>query len=173
MEELQRIKSDLIQFHKKTNRVAYRNVETERKLDLLREYAERRYTFKHGASLKTKRTKFIQAKRHKRLFKRPCFVCAQKTTVRHHIIQLQHGGGNGRRNVIPLCSPCHAAIHPWLDPNYQPGPSLVEVAMEVKVEVPTVQPEPPPRRVTVLGPSATVRKYMRKKYGPQWQPAHG
>lgn len=44
-----------------------------------------------------------------------CFVCGGMATVRHHIITLQNGGTNNRRNVVSLCAPCHALIHPWLD----------------------------------------------------------
>ena len=45
-----------------------------------------------------------------------CKVCKENDSyVRHHIIQLQHGGNNGRKNQIALCKNCHNAIHPWLN----------------------------------------------------------
>jgi hypothetical protein len=44
----------------------------------------------------------------------PCFVCGKQGRARHHIIQLQNGGINARRNLVILCEPCHAKIHPWL-----------------------------------------------------------
>jgi len=44
----------------------------------------------------------------------PCFVCGKQGRARHHIIQLQNGGINARRNLVILCEPCHAEIHPWL-----------------------------------------------------------
>lgn len=43
-----------------------------------------------------------------------CFACAHDATCRHHVIQLQNGGINSRKNVVSLCAPCHADIHPWL-----------------------------------------------------------
>lgn len=43
-----------------------------------------------------------------------CFVCGTAAKSRHHIIQLQNGGINSRKNVVSLCDPCHAEIHPWL-----------------------------------------------------------
>lgn len=43
-----------------------------------------------------------------------CFVCGDPASCRHHIIQLQHGGINHRLNLVSLCDPCHAEIHPWL-----------------------------------------------------------
>lgn len=48
-----------------------------------------------------------------------CFVCTvtDMRTYRHHVIQVQHGGSNSRRNVVTLCHACHKKIHPWLDPS--------------------------------------------------------
>lgn len=43
-----------------------------------------------------------------------CFVCEQPATARHHIVQLQHGGINSKKNLVSLCDACHADIHPWL-----------------------------------------------------------
>jgi hypothetical protein len=44
----------------------------------------------------------------------PCFVCSKPGFSRHHIIQLQNGGLNSRRNLVVLCDDCHSAIHPWM-----------------------------------------------------------
>lgn len=44
-----------------------------------------------------------------------CFVCGKPATERHHIIQLQNGGINSKKNVIPICRPCHCKIHPWME----------------------------------------------------------
>ena len=46
--------------------------------------------------------------------RQPCFACGGRSHVRHHIIQLQHGGSNKKRNIVRLCHDCHAEIHPWL-----------------------------------------------------------
>jgi hypothetical protein len=47
-----------------------------------------------------------------------CFVCRTEGRERavHHIVQLQHGGSNSRRNLVSLCDVCHHAVHPWLPP---------------------------------------------------------
>lgn len=45
-----------------------------------------------------------------------CFACWNNDRGYHwhHVIQIQHGGSNYVRNRVPLCTPCHAEIHPWL-----------------------------------------------------------
>jgi len=50
------------------------------------------------------------------LFASQCFVCRRdgRSFHWHHVIQIQHGGSNLARNLVPLCEDCHAAIHPWL-----------------------------------------------------------
>lgn len=46
-----------------------------------------------------------------------CFLCRErKATVRHHIIPVSRGGSNRAINLVGLCAPCHAEIHPWLKP---------------------------------------------------------
>jgi hypothetical protein len=47
--------------------------------------------------------------------KYPCWCCRKDpATVRHHIIQIQHGGRNTPENIVVLCDKCHESIHPWL-----------------------------------------------------------
>ena len=42
----------------------------------------------------------------------PCFVCdGPEWHHRHHIIQIQHGGGNKWFNIVRLCRSCHRAVH--------------------------------------------------------------
>ena len=42
----------------------------------------------------------------------PCFVCdGPEWHHRHHIIQIQHGGGNSWYNIVCLCRKCHNAVH--------------------------------------------------------------
>lgn len=45
-----------------------------------------------------------------------CYACGQRDVrlIRHHIVQIQHGGSNRLRNIIAICQHCHAQIHPWL-----------------------------------------------------------
>lgn len=47
---------------------------------------------------------------------RMCFACGD-TGHRHyfhHILEVQHGGSNTGRNLVPLCFACHQYLHPWL-----------------------------------------------------------
>lgn len=32
----------------------------------------------------------------------------------HHIVQLQYGGTNSPKNLVKVCRPCHAVIHPHI-----------------------------------------------------------
>lgn len=84
------------------------------KLKLLREYAEKSYPFKRRKPLAVRREEFRKARRLKGKFRWPCFVCGEKAEARHHIIELQHGATNAKKNVIPICHRCHAKVHPWL-----------------------------------------------------------
>ena len=40
-----------------------------------------------------------------------CFVCGGEWHHRHHIIQIQYGGGNVWWNIVRLCRRCHRAVH--------------------------------------------------------------
>lgn len=44
----------------------------------------------------------------------PCFVCSRPGHIRHHVIQVQHGGRNKGSNLVRLCKECHDQIHPWM-----------------------------------------------------------
>jgi 5-methylcytosine-specific restriction endonuclease McrA len=72
--------------------------------------------YKKGKTRQQKRTSFDKTKYMKHsLAKEPlCFICTDKANVRHHLISLRNGGQNTGRNLISLCNPCHAKIHPWL-----------------------------------------------------------
>jgi 5-methylcytosine-specific restriction endonuclease McrA len=56
----------------------------------------------------------VKAHRHSLVSRRYCFCCGKKADARHHIIPLKKGGLNCKRNIISLCSTCHASIHPWM-----------------------------------------------------------
>ena len=47
---------------------------------------------------------------------RCCFCCPAPASCWHHVIQLNHGGRNTRKNLVPICRECHRIIHPWLQP---------------------------------------------------------
>jgi HNH endonuclease len=84
------------------------------KLNLLREYSDRVYKRLSKEALSGRREKFVSNKGMKKKFRYPCFVCGRKSEERHHIIELQNGGINSKKNVIPICHKCHCSIHPWL-----------------------------------------------------------
>jgi hypothetical protein len=46
-----------------------------------------------------------------------CFCCrtGSRRLYWHHIVAIQHGGDNNRRNLVAICLRCHAAVHPWMD----------------------------------------------------------
>src|SRR3990167_8333799 len=68
-----------------------------------------------------RRRKGSSARAWHRLMLEFCWVCQNvAATARHHIIQVQHGGGNDRRNIVPICNGCHAAIHYWMDASEHP-----------------------------------------------------
>lgn len=40
-----------------------------------------------------------------------CWVCGLIAECRHHVIQVQHGGRNIKRNIVNLCVSCHQSVH--------------------------------------------------------------
>jgi len=71
-----------------------------------------------------------------RLNKRCCFGCSHGhcALYHHHVIEIQNGGSNASRNIVPLCFDCHKRLHPWL--KEQPAKSglvqVREIARNVK-----------------------------------------
>lgn len=52
---------------------------------------------------------------HVRVARDRCFACEfQGQLYLHHVIEVQNGGSNTPRNLVPLCFPCHQFLHPWL-----------------------------------------------------------
>jgi len=88
----------------------------ESKLKSLIEMAALVIAYKKQQPLDARRDQFDEAKSGLHPFRRfgVCFVCGLWATCRHHIVQLQHGGINSKKNVVSLCDKCHAEIHPWL-----------------------------------------------------------
>lgn len=56
----------------------------------------------------------VKYKRHSLKSHKLCFACGSEASVRHHIVPLMNGGRNSKKNLVSLCSDCHAHIHPWL-----------------------------------------------------------
>lgn len=86
------------------------------KLQALIDVSNVKIYYKNKQSPKVYRAKFeeVKRKRHNKLSHKFCFVCLGMADVRHHIIQLQNGGLNSKRNIVSLCYKCHSDIHPWL-----------------------------------------------------------
>ena len=71
--------------------------------------------------LKAARRRYEQWKwRKSRRQKEPrqCWCCLEvRLVVWHHILPLVYGGApRDVRNIVQVCEPCHAKIHPWLEP---------------------------------------------------------
>lgn len=100
---------------KKSNGVGYPR---EDKLAALKKLAAVVIRYQHQRPLVERREEFerIKSTMHKLYIRRHeiCFSCGRPTEARHHLIQLQNGGINCRKNVVSLCNECHAEIHPWL-----------------------------------------------------------
>jgi hypothetical protein len=58
-----------------------------------------------------------------------CAACGRHgRRVWHHIVQLQNGGSNSPKNLVKVCWPCHAVIHPFL-PMTETDPITAAVAL--------------------------------------------
>ena len=90
----------------------------EVKIQELQRLADLVTPFKNQKPLRKRRAHFEEVKYdlHRMSLQRNarCWCCGSKAECRHHIIQLQHGGLNSRKNLVSLCFTCHAEIHPWL-----------------------------------------------------------
>lgn len=99
-------------------RMAARTPDPESRLALLQAMAEVRISDWGNKRPESVRKRYMR--RRTRVTKRvpeplPCFVCKRPSRARHHVMQLQHGGGNHPHNKVPICPWCHARIHPWLE----------------------------------------------------------
>lgn len=105
--------SDLWDFRQR-----FKVADTDAKLRMLKVMADAVYQTgtKRGHSLDRMRSRFNFIKHYYKAPRgRKCEVCAKNpAAARHHIIQLQNGGGNHGNNLLLVCDDCHAAIHPWL-----------------------------------------------------------
>ena len=86
------------------------------KIELLREFSEKIYNYNPQ---RRKVRRFFNKDKNLRLSKEEiiyarCYVCGDSPVIRHHIIQIQHGGVNVRENLIRICRTCHEKIHPWM-----------------------------------------------------------
>jgi hypothetical protein len=86
------------------------------KLRALRELSFVVIPYKAQKILPKRRKQFDESKLKLHPFRRfgICFVCGQPANDRHHIIQLQNGGINSKKNLVSLCCGCHGKIHPWM-----------------------------------------------------------
>ncbi len=106
----------------------FKNASKESKIKILKTFARKKFIILPKEQLESRRIKFNKQLsnangtilRYKGMGGKivivQCKVCETNDSyLRHHIIQLQHGGNNGRKNRIALCEVCHNEIHPWLN----------------------------------------------------------
>jgi hypothetical protein len=105
------MRNDLNKFWKAFNR--------SDKISLLKEYSEKRYY--DSPQIYLIRKNFNTNIYIKKGFRSRCYVCGYFPTIPHHIIQIQNGGLNIKKNIIRICHECHAKIHPWIKVNFQNG----------------------------------------------------
>jgi hypothetical protein len=85
-----------------------------KKLLALKRSATVKLSWARTLTLERENFNTVKFRRHSFNSHKLCFVCGLLADVRHHIIQLQNGGINAKKNVVSLCNSCHAEIHPWL-----------------------------------------------------------
>lgn len=115
-----KVQADLINFHK----LYFENhTSFEYRLKILKKYANKKYIRVDKEVLARLRRRFNnrRVKTYIPIVDPDgnfyiCQLCEGNTVAqcRHHVVQLQHGGFKGGRNVVFLCNNCHALIHPWL-----------------------------------------------------------
>ncbi len=86
------------------------------KLQRLKELSVLIVPYRKQQPLENRRVQFNESKKKLHPWRRfgVCFVCGRTANDRHHIVQLQNGGINSRKNVVSLCYGCHGKIHPWM-----------------------------------------------------------
>lgn len=93
-----------------------KNYKEKDKLNALITMSKIVINYRKQNNLEFRRDKFdnVKYKRHNLKTHNNCFVCLKKAEHRHHIILLNNGGINAKRNCISLCYKCHKKIHNWL-----------------------------------------------------------
>lgn len=86
----------------------------DKRIELLKKYAEIVVFKRNRWELKQKREEFLRIRAFNEFFKKACSACGNEKVIRHHVIQLQNGGTNSFENIIPVCERCHSDIHPHL-----------------------------------------------------------
>lgn len=86
-----------------------------------RKYLLHLYTYSYGNELwikqnhrREKRLEWRDRVRFHAAFRFPesCWACDEQEPEHwHHIVPLARGGDNRRENLVPLCQPCHDAVH--------------------------------------------------------------
>jgi|SRR4026207_371916 len=92
-----------------------RRSKTEDRLALLIEYSNKVIYRRDPKTTRAGRENFETKKKPRiKLEGALCFSCGAPATCRHHVIQLQYGGGNRPHNIVKLCDQCHEKVHPWM-----------------------------------------------------------
>jgi hypothetical protein len=135
--------------------------------------------FKNQQPHALRREKFdrVKAKLHKVKTHRICFACGWKAGIRHHIVQLQNGGINSKKNIVSLCDPCHAEIHPWLRHDRRPEIVLRAAMQEPETKRPPEMPQmrlpPETRSESDVGRLAFIeRSRQGSRHSVPFEPLH-
>lgn len=87
----------------------------QERLKVLQVFSNRVYKKSSKLYVSSKREKFSNGRAYKVKYRDSfCLVCGSSQVIRHHIVPLSNGGGNVTSNLSPICSTCHAKIHPWM-----------------------------------------------------------
>jgi len=93
----------------------FKVVPKEKRLEFLIAESERSNPLPAPAGLRTMRSSFNRMRGYRFVIKKMiCYCCDAPAQLRHHVTPLNKGGRNKDNNIVPLCNPCHAKVHPWL-----------------------------------------------------------
>lgn len=110
-------KSNFYWLDKETDKILdefWPKFKAEPSVNPLREYSYRIIQRISDKDLRARRKEFNADATHRLLIGKPCVCCGEEADSRHHIIELQYGGSNSPKNIVPICSKCHSKVHPWL-----------------------------------------------------------
>lgn len=85
----------------------------EHRFDLLVEMTRLRVAV-HEMTVKGRRSHYQRRRQRGWLAKatrKPCWVCLNPSRHRHHVIPIECGGRNIKKNIVPLCVLCHRGVH--------------------------------------------------------------
>lgn len=84
------------------------------KIEALRWALNFKIKYKSGRSTQEVRRSFDKYSKNRYRNSGLCFACLARGYARHHIISIDNGGRNVKKNIVILCQQCHALLHPWM-----------------------------------------------------------